>query len=328
MTPFGTLGDGAEVHRIALAAGDLEVGILTLGAVSQEVRLAGVPHALGLGSPDLAAYLGPMALFGPVVAPVANRIGGAVATVDGVVHRFEANFGPHTLHSGSAGTHGKLWRIRARDGRSVSLEIEMRDGEGGFPGNRTLGATWAIVPPAKLTLTLDAETDRPTPLLVAHHPYWNLDGSEVWKGHVLRVAAERYLPADDVDRPTGEVAAVEGTPFDFRGGCRIPWGPKLDNSLVLNDRRRPVTPVATLTGASGLALDIATTEPALHLYDGHGAAAEGARGHDGRCHRPRAGVALEPQFWPDATSHPHFPDIILRPGETWRSETRYTFRRT
>jgi aldose 1-epimerase len=290
------------------------------------VRLAGEPHSLTLGSPDLGAYLGPMRFFGCVVAPVANRIGGASATIDGVVHRFEANFGPHTLHSGSAGTQGKVWRVTAADERSVAMQVDMVDGEGGFPGHRTLRATWAVSPPATLTLTLDAVTDRPTPLLVAHHPYWNLDGSEDWEGHALQVAAERYLPADAIDRPTGEVATVGGTPFDFRAGCRIPWGPKLDNSLVLSDRRRPLTPVATLTGASGLGLDIATTEPALHLYDGHGAAAPGVRGHDGRHHGPCAGVALEPQFWPDAMSHPHFPDVILRPDAPWTAQTRYTFR--
>ena len=325
--PFGTLPDGTVVHRIALAAGDLSVGILTLGALTQDVRLAGVPYGLTLGSPGLAAYLGPMCYFGPVIAPVANRIGGAAAEIDGRRFTFERNFGPHTLHSGHAGTQGKVWRVEAADAASVTLVIDLPDGEGGFPGNRTLRARWAITPPGTLDLVVTAETDAPTILLVTHHPYWNLDGTGTWEGHRLQVAADRYLPADEVDLATGEVLPVDGTRFDFREDRLVPIGEKFDNSLCLADARRPLTPVGTLTGTSGLALDVATTEPALHVYDGHGAAAPEAEGHDGRHYGSRAGLALEPQFWPDATNKSHFPDITFSPGEAWRSETRYTFRR-
>lgn len=327
MTPFGSLPDGSPVHRIGLAAGDLEVGVLTLGALSQDVRLAGLPHSLTLGSPHLAAYLGPMCYFGPIVAPVANRIGGAAAEIDGRRFSFERNFGAHTLHSGTAGTHGKVWRVETADEDSVTLAIDLPDGEGGFPGNRTLRTTWRITPPATLDLVIKAETDAPTIMLVTHHPYWNLDGTDTWEGHRLRIAADRYLPTDDVDLATGEVLPVQGTRFDFRKDAKVPLGGKFDNSLCVADARGELTPVATLTGASGLALDIATTEPALHLYDGHGAAASDFEGHDGRRYGPRAGLALEPQFWPDATNNPHFPNVALLPGDVLRAETRYTFRR-
>ena len=327
MTPFGTLPDGAEVHRIELAAGDLRVGLLTLGALTQDVRLAGLPYGLTLGSPDLAAYLGPMLYFGTVVAPVANRIGGAAAEIDGRRYEFERNFGPHTLHSGSAGTHGKVWRVEEVDGASATLAIDLPDGEGGFPGNRTLRAVWTATPPATLSLVVTAETDAPTILIATHHPYWNLDGTETWEGHRLQIAADRYLPVDDVDLTTGEVLPIDGTRFDFRAEKVVPFGEKYDNSLCLADARRPLTHAGTLTGASGLTLDVATTEPALHVYDGSGAAAEDVAGHDNRRYGPRAGLALEPQFWPDATNKPHFPDITVRPREAWRMETRYTFRR-
>lgn len=327
MTPFGTLPDGTEVHRLELSAGELRATLLSLGALTQDVRLAGVPYGLTLGSPDLAPYFGSMRYFGAVIAPVANRIGGAAATIDGRRYEFERNFGPHTLHSASAGTHGKVWRVETADAASATFAIDLPDGEGGFPGNRRLRATWSVTPPATLSLVVTAETDATTVLMVTHHPYWNLDGTETWDGHRLQVDADRYLPADEVDLTTGDVFPVEGSRYDFRDEKVVPVGERYDNSLCLADARRPLTHAGTLTGASGLALEVATTEPALHVYDGSGAAAQDAPGHDRRRYGPRAGLALEPQFWPDATNKPHFPDITVHPGEPWRMETRYTFRR-
>ncbi|MBM9593651.1 aldose epimerase family protein [Roseitranquillus sediminis] len=322
---FGAMPDGTVVDRIVLSDGELTVGLLTLGAILQDVRLRGVPLGLTLGSPGLDAYLGPMRFHGAVIGPVANRIAGAHARIDGVPHRFPANFGSHTLHSGDAGTQGKVWRIEAADVASATLAIDLPADEGGFPGNRTLRATWHLAPPAGIELIVTAETDAPTLMMVAHHPYWNLDGTDTWDGHALEVEADRYLPADAVDLPTGEVLDVSGTPYDFREPRIVPREPLYDNSLCLADARRQLTRVARLRGRSGLALDIATTEPALHLYGGHGADTSGVAGHDGRRYGPRAGLALEPQFWPAASGYTHFPDITLRPGNDWRQHTRYDF---
>ncbi len=323
IAPFDPAGTG--ISRVVISAGDITAAILDHGAALQDVRLAGVPHALTLGSPDARAYLGPMRYFGAVIGPVANRIGGGAALIDGVRHQFERNqSGRHTLHSGSAGTHAKIWQIVEQGPSSVSLRVHLPEGEGGFPGDRTLLARYEVTPPAVLTLSVEAETTAPTLMMVAHHPYWNLDGSPTWAGHRLKVAAQTYLPTDDATLPTGAVLPVANTPFDFRTS-KEPQG-SFDNSLCLARERRDVTHAASLTGAAGLTLDLATTEPALHLYDGHGIGNGGFTGHDGQRYGLRAALALEPQFWPDAPNHPDFPPILLRPRETWRQVTRYSFR--
>ncbi len=318
---------GKDAASLEIGAGDLTARILTLGAALQDLRLEGVGHGLVLGSPDIDAYRGPMRYFGAVIGPVANRIGGGEAVIDGERHRFPRNQdGRHTLHSGAAGTHASLWSVLSAGPAEIVLETTLADGDGGFPGERTLRARYEIAPPSSLTLTVEATTSAPTLMMVAHHPYWNLDGGETWDGHTLTVAAANFLPVDDDTLPTGEVRAVDGTAFDFRAG-RSPTG-TFDNSLCLARMRRPLTDVARLDGASGVSLSIATTEPALHIYGGHGIHGEAFPGHDGRRYGPRSALALEPQFWPDAPNHPDFPSILLRPGEPWLQQTRYTiFRR-
>ncbi len=312
-----------DLTSLRLSAGDLEIGLLDFGAALSDVRLRGVPHSLILGSPDFSLYRGPLASFGTIIGPVANRLRNGSCEIDGKTFTFEKNqAGRHTLHSASAGTHRKQWQVLSASGDMATLHIRLDDGEGGFPGHRSVTATYRILAPATLVLTVEAETDAPTPMMIAHHPYWNLDGSSDWEGHRLRVLASHYLPCDTDTLPTGEVAPVEGTPFDFRELRELP--DDFDNSLCLGQSRVPLRPVAALVGRSGVRLEIATTEPGLQIYDGRGIRPS-LPGHDGRDLAPKAGIAIEPQFWPDAPHFAHFPSIILRPGENWRQQTTYTF---
>ncbi len=317
-TEFGVTAAGDAVHAITLASETLTVRILTLGAILQDVRLTGVDRSLTLGAERVADYEGGMLYHGALVAPVANRIGMSTAPIAGERHQFAA--GPaqkHILHSGAAGTHLKLWQIEDATGAQVRLICDLPDGEGGFPGNRRVRVSYSVAN-TSLRMEVTCETDRPTLFNAANHSYWNLDGTDNWQGHTLRIAADHYLPATDEILPTGEIASVAGTEFDFRAG-RVagPGAPALDHCFCLSQDRVALRPVLTLTGTSGVSLTMATTEPGVQIYDGHGARRPGR--HAGE------GVAIEAQGWPDAPNHPQFPSILLRPGETYRQITEWHF---
>ncbi len=299
LTPFGTLSDGRAVDLVTLSHGALAASILTYGARLQSFHMGDGP-SLCVGSDRLARYEGPLAFAGPVVAPVINRIGGASARIDGTEYRFEANQdGRHTLHSGAAGAQFAIWDVARSDTASVTLTHRMPAGQGGFPGNRTISVTYALTE-AALCVTLEAMTDAPTLMNPALHGVWNLDGTADWGGHRLSIPAETHLPAGPDTRPTGKIAPVAGTGFDYRA-ARAP-DPALDHNFCFDAPGLR----ATLTGTSGRTLTIRSDAPGLQAYTGG-----------------REGIALEPQLWPDAPNNPHFPPILLRPGETFRQSTDY-----
>lgn len=320
MSVFGTTRDGETVRRVVLRAGDLEVALLTHGARLQDARLGGVP--LALGTDDLAAYEGELAPMGALVAPLANRVTGARAPLDGRVVELEPDGEGPILHSGSGGSQGKVWTLEEADETHALMSIALPDGEAGFPGNRWVRARFAVEAPATLTLTVEAGTDAPTWINVANHAYWRLGGEDL-RGHRLRVAADRYLPAGRDGLVTGELSEVEGV-FDLRGGRVLDPVPDYDHNLCLAGERRALTPVAWLEGPAAR-MEIATTEPGLQVYSGWKLEDVGASNHDGRPFAAHGGIALEPQGWPDAPNHPDWPSVRLDPGETYRQETRWRF---
>ena len=321
MIPFGTTTDGAPVHALHLAAGDLTATVLTLGACLQDLRLSGVPYPLTHGSDRVADYEAAMRYHGALVAPVVNRLSGAQAPISGRVHRFEANQdGRHTLHCGAAGTHRQVWQVADHGLAHATLTIDLPDGAGGFPGNRRLAARFQAVAPATLRMTVTATTDAVTLMNVANHSYWNLDGSDRWDGHTLQIAADRYLPTTPDFTPTGEIVPVAGTAMDFRTPRAIaPGAPALDTNYCLADARTDLRDVLTLKGRSGLSMTVATTEPGIQVYDGRNAIRPGRA--------PYEGLAIEAQFWPDAPNHPGFPGIELQPGQPWEQVTEWRFAR-
>lgn len=318
VTPFGTTSDGQEVQRIVIAGAELSASILTWGAVLQGVWLEGVPYNLTPGSASLTDYEGSMQYHGSLVAPVINRLSGARAVVDGVERQFEPNQdGRITLHCGGAGTHRKVWRIKDVSAEAVTLVVDLPDGEGGFPGNRVMTARFSVAG-AALRMEVTATTDAVTLMNVANHSYWNLDGTPTWAGHQLQIMAEEVLPTDADFVPTGEVLSVAGTAFDFRTARKImPGQTWLDNSFCLGRERVALREVLVLTGVSGVRMSLATTEPAVQVYDGRAAVRPGHAAHEG--------LAIEAQNWPDAPNKPGFPSIDLPPGETYRQVTEWRF---
>ena len=321
VAPFGETAAGEPVERIVLAVGAFEVALLTHGARIQDVRLGGVPLTLGTGA--LAPYEGPMSSVGGLIAPVANRIAGARAPLDGRIVELEEKGGV-TLHSGSGGTHKKVWRLAEAGGGRAVLAVGLEHGEAGFPGERVLSATFEVEAPATLTMAVEATTDRPTWMNAANHSYWRLGGGDV-TGHRLRVAADRYLPAGRDGLVTGEVSPASG-PFDLRGGATLGRF-EYDHTLCLADARRALAPVAWLEGPAAR-MEMATTEPGLQVYSGWKLRDFGHPDHDGRPFAPYRGLALEAQGWPDAPNHPGWPPVRLGPGETYRQITRWRFEET
>ncbi|WP_347311189.1 aldose epimerase family protein [Defluviimonas sp. SAOS-178_SWC] len=317
---FGITQAGERVEAIDLTGSGLRTTILTLGATVQDLRLEGADWPLVLGADTPDAYQGPLLYAGAIVGPVANRIAGASATIAGKRYEFEANEGGRTtLHSGATGLHARLWQIESATANEATLCIDLADGDGGFPGNRSVTACFRLIEPGDLVIELRATTDAPSPINLAHHGYWTLDGTPDTRRHRLRVAADHYLPVDAELIPTGEARPVAGTEFDLRHGRLLTDAPPLDHNFCLAMSRRDLTEVADLFGASGIRLRLATTEPGLHVYDGrHFTPGPGRRGLN-----PHAGIALEAQGWPDAPNHPGFPTVTLAPGEIYRQITRF-----
>jgi aldose 1-epimerase len=320
ISDFGMTAAGIAVHKVTISGGGLTAALLTKGATLQSVRLDGVAHDLTLGSDHLTDYEGGMRHFGPLVAPVVNRLSGAKAPIQGRLHTFEANqSGRHTLHFGAEGSQHKVWRIENASDDSVTLALDLPDGQGNMPGNRTPRARFAIQDGA-LQMEVTANTDAPTLFNVANHSYWNLDGSDTWAGHRLQIAAESYLPVTTDFCPTGEIASVSSTIFDLRQ-MRVltPGVDTYDHNFCLSDRRQPLRDVLWLQGASGLVMTVATTETGVQIYDGRGTARPGRGLYEG--------LAIEPQMWPDAPNHAGFPPIDLLPGQTFHHITRWRFGR-
>lgn len=155
----------------------------------------------------------------------------------------------------------------------------------------------------------------PTPCSFAHHGLFNLNGCDGITGREFKIDADGYLPVDPDLIPTGVIAAVERSRFDFR--MPRPVGSTgYDHNFCLSDGWRPIRPVAALQDPeTGMKMRVETTEPGLQVYDGAYIPAEGLAGLDGKIYKPFAGIALETQAWPDAPNRPNFPDAILQPGE-------------
>ncbi|WP_281826050.1 aldose epimerase family protein [Jannaschia rubra] len=313
-----------DLNRHVIAGHGLTATFTEWGAALVDLRLDGHAPPLVLGLDRLADYAaGKSSYMGATVGRVANRIRGARFMLDGKEYRTDPNFRDrHTLHGGSAGTGKRVWEVLDHEADAIRFGITLADGEMGFPGNVRIEALFTCAPGTMLRIDYRATTDAPTPFNLAHHTYWNLDGSDDVSGHVLTVRADRYVPVDDDLIPTG-VAPVNGTEFDFRAGRNLPGQGLLDHNLCLSEVRARLRDVAVLR-ARGMMMTMATTEPGLQVYDG-------ARlnlsvpGIDGRRYGPHAGVALEAQVWPDAVNRPAFPPCILRPGETYEQTTTFRF---
>ncbi len=346
--PFGEAG-GRPVERWTLDGGDgLRIAVLSLGAVLHAVEVpdrAGALASVVLALPTAAGYLLPTSpFFGVVAGRYANRIGNGRFDLDGRTVQLDQNDGENHLHGGTTGFDKRHWRAEdASDGNgpALRLRLDSPDGEMGYPGNLAAGVTYALRPNRTLEVSYAADTDAPTIVNLTQHAYWNLagEGNGNVLGHRLRANASRYTPVGPNLITTGELAPVDGTPFDFRQpraiGERIRADhPQLliargyDHNLVF-DRPDPddgaLLPLVRVEEpATGRTLDVATTEPGVQFYSGN--FLDGSVvGVGNRAYRQGDGFCLETQHFPDSPNKPHFPSTVLRPGQPYRSRTTFTF---
>lgn len=317
--------DGTPVERVTIQGGGLRANVLSYGAVVQDLRLDGYDAPLVLGFDSFAPYLTHSPYFGATAGRCANRIRDGHLELDGATYQLDRNFlGKHLLHGGAKGMGKRTWQIADSSESSVTLAIVQDDGDMGFPGRLETRVTFSLCDGGVFDIRITAETDAPTLCNIAHHSYFTL-GGETISDHLLQIEAERYLPVDDELIPTGEEAAVAGTRFDFRSPAPVGQAHPVDHNFCLSRARVPLRPVAWLENpATGLKLELNTTEPGLQVYDGAKIDID-LPGLTGRPMRVHAGIALEPQVWPDANHHPGFPQAVLRPGARFEQHTQYIF---
>jgi len=345
VAPFGRMPDGkaVEVYTLRNARG-MEVRAITYGAIIQSIRVPDRSGRLGdvtLGYDSLSGYLTASPYFGAVVGRYANRIARGRFALGGQTYRLAANNGPNHLHGGLKGFDKVVWEAKSfQRGDTVGVEFQHTspDGDEGYPGTLHVSVTYTLTPSNQLEVEYRAKTDQATPVNLSQHSYFNLagEGSGDILGHILEVDADRYTPVDSTLIPTGELASVRNTPFDFRTpmaiGARInqpdpqlKYGKGYDHNFVLNRSGSGVVHAARVVEPkTGRTLDISTTEPGLQFYSGN--FLDGTiTGKSGHVYAHRSALVLETQHFPDSPNHPNFPSTILRPGKEYRSRTVFAF---
>jgi aldose 1-epimerase len=342
---FGHLPDGTAVERFALRGASgltMDVtgyggAILSLWTPDREGRLGDVV----LGFDRLADYVADRAYFGALIGRFANRIRNGRFRLDGREYALPVNDGNNHLHGGPGGFHKVVWNAEPfQENGTVGIRLGRvsPDGEQGYPGNLDVSVTYRLTLEGALVIDYAAESDQPTPVSMTHHGYFNLSGDPARDvlGHELELHADRFTPVDSGLIPTGELAPVAGTPFDFRRpatiGARIgDPDPRLvqaggyDHNFVIANGDAPLAPAARVhEPVSGRVLELFTTEPGMQFYSGNYLDGS-AVGKGGQPYGYRCGFCLEPQKFPDSPNQPAFPGCIVRPGERYTSRTVYRF---
>lgn len=309
LSNYGGLIQSIEVPDKTGASLDVVLGFDTLAEYWSEEYLKNYPY------------------FGVLIGRYANRIAQGSCTIDEKTYRLSTNAGKHQLHGGYFGFDKKVWQVVSFSDNELLLQCLSEDGEEGFPGNVQVQLRFSLADTNELMLFITAQSDQATPLNLTHHGYFNLEGSGHVGSHQLQIAAKHILVQDADLVPTGELKAVEGSAHDFTKAKAIAahWNAAdgYDQTFVLNPRSEN-TPAATVYSPdSGIQMDLFTNRPAIQFYTAkHLTEITGKKGIQ---YGPFTAFCLEDQVHPDAVNHPHFPNTILRPGETYTHQTRYAF---
>lgn len=347
--PFGQV-DGTPVTRYTLTNGHgMRVRILTYGGIIQSIEVpdrAGHVGNVVLGFPTLTDYLNntgsAKTYFGAIVGRYANRIAKGVFSLNGNEYHLPINNNGNSLHGRTAGFDTKVWQAsqqNSTDGVGVQLQYVSPAGEMGYPGTLTTTVTYTLSQKNELRIDYHAITDAPTVINLTNHSYFNLAGEDTLDiyGQRVTIHADNYTPTDPTQIPTGQIARVQGTPFDFTSptaiGAHITANdPQLllahgyDHNWVINrgNNSRLAEAARVEDPQTGRSLTVSTTEPGVQFYTSN--FIDGAfTGTSGHIYRQGAGFAMETQHYPDSPNHPNFPTTTLSPGQTYDSTTVFAF---
>jgi aldose 1-epimerase len=345
LVPFGASHEREPIDLITLRnPNGIEIRLMTYGGTILSLKTPdrdGAFDDIVLGFDTAEPYFTRSPYFGAIIGRYGNRIANARFTLDGEPYVLSANDGQHHLHGGARGWDKVVWRnepFQNAEGVGVVLRHTSPDGDQGYPGMVDATVTYWLRPDNALVIDYEATTDTPTVVNLTHHSYFNLAGGRASDilGHELTIAADRYTPADATLIPTGEIAPVEGTPFDFRTPVAIGARINEDHPQLANGKgydhnwvmgrvlEEPALVARVVEPITGRTLEVESTEPGLQFYSGN--FLDGTiTGKGGRVYGHRSGFCLEPQHYPDSPNQPAFPSPVLRPGKTYRSRTVLRF---
>jgi aldose 1-epimerase len=316
--------------------------IMTYGAILTELHAPdkhGKSADVVLGFDNLKQYVDGHPYFGAIAGRVANRIAKGTFNLNGKDYHLDINNPPNTLHGGKVGFDKKVWTavpMKSAGGPSVTLTYVSPDGEEGYPGTLTTNVTYTLTNNNELRIDYKAKTDKPTILNLTNHSYWNLHGEASGKDIldlVMQINASHYTPVDATLIPTGEIAPVKGTIYDFTSGKplgldieKTPGNPNgFDHNFVLNGPPDAMKFCAKVTDPeSGRVMEVWTTQPGVQLYTGNFLDGK-LTGIGGVPYTIHYAFCLETQHYPDSINHPKFPSTVLNPGQTFSSTTIYKF---
>lgn len=342
---FDTIIDGKKVGLYVLSASDsFKVALTNYGA-----RVVGIytPDQDGdltdvaLGFDSISNYTQPYALyFGPIVGRVANRIARGHFTLEGKEYQLAINNPPNHLHGGPKGLHNVVWDVKSVSDKKLVLSYLSENMEEGYPGDLSITVTYTVTDNKEMDIDYEAKTDLATPVNLSSHTFFNLNGeSDIpITNLLLKINAYGYTPVDSTLIPTGNIDSVKNTIFDFTSFKRIGKDITADNQQLKNaggydhnwvlnkpGGKDTMSLAATVySPLTGIEMKLFTEEPGLQFYSGN--FFDGTiTVSDGHKVGYRCGFALEPQHFPDAVNQPNFPPIILYPGNTYRTKSRYVF---
>ena len=341
---FETVVDGKNVSLYTLKAGDLVMQVTNFGG---RVVSLWTPDKNGsyedivLGYNNIEDYVNnPGERFlGAVVGPYANRIAGGTYTIGEETYNFPQNNNGQTLHGGLKGLDMIVWDVDSVTENAITLSVLCPDGHDGMPGNRKIVMTYTLTPENEFKVEYVANTDKATHMNLSHHSFFNLkgEGNGTINDHVLYINASRTTPVDALLIPTGEIADVTGTPFDFREPKAIGRDLEVENEQLTNGAGYDHNWVLDRVSASelelaasvyepvsGRCMEVWTDQPALQFYGGN--FFDGStKGKYGKTLNYRESIALETQKYPDTPHHAHFPSTLLEPGQEYTQVCVYKF---
>lgn len=337
-SPFGQV-DERPVELYTLSSENMVVRITNFGGIVTSLK---VPDRNGkmadvvLGFDQIDGYKDTHPYFGCIVGRYANRIARAGFSLEGIFYRLNANNGKNHLHGGYEGFDKKIWKadeIHRENEAGIELSLISPDGEEGFPGKLTVKVTYTVTLNNELRIEYCALTDKPTPVNLTHHSYFNLKGAGEGDilGHKLMIDADRHTVVNEELIPTGELRDVVNTPMDFRHLKEIGRDIGLvegafDHNFVLNSNGEMKKVAELREEISGRIMEVLTDQPGLQFYSGN-FLDETIKGKQGKIYGKHYGLCLETQHFPDSPNRPEFPSTTLLPGETYKSTTIYKFSR-